>query len=492
MNASERRDLLRQIEDSEAVDSWRWKDLRIWPLVRMLIAFQSYDRLEPGAGSSLTPVAQIGGRARRTVSALVASTAISPRMPKADAVFFGDGVSGLWLRGRWFDRLTDPLRDVLEQEGLSSHQLEISDAAHAPRFRSSDGVGQQMKRIWMLGRIARTDHLHAPGLPAIASAIDRAGVDPEVLSARSLSLHAHFVEHAATWFAGRLRRSGARVGFGVDYGAQSMAFYLACARSGLPSVEIQHGLQGLMHWAYSDWTKVPRDGYDLLPRYYWVWSEHEAESILKWSSQLPRHQPLIGGNLWLERWLRAEPQDELVQEIRKDPRLTQGGSDRRRVLLTLEAHYPDPVVSDLLGALVSSTLDELQWWIRLHPTTGSSERSQALARIKNWGLTEVDLSKAEDVPLYALLPHMDVHLTHRSSVVVEAARFGVPSVMLDLEGEAFFPVEAEGGGVFVSQDRAALTSMLVNLPRCHATRPQKTKDAASLVRSLLDSSSVSG
>ena len=68
------------------------------------------------------------------------------------------------------------------------------------------------------------------------------------------------------------------------------------------------------------------------------------------------------------------------------------------------------------------------------------------------------VQRVTDWPLYALLRHMRVHVTAASSVVLEAARFGVPSVIYHLDGTDLFPAELARGQARFAADVAALRS----------------------------------
>ena len=55
--------------------------------------------------------------------------------------------------------------------------------------------------------------------------------------------------------------------------------------------------------AYGRWNKLPEAGYELLPKFFWVWSEVEAQAIDNWNRIVKQwHQPYIGGNPWLNLW----------------------------------------------------------------------------------------------------------------------------------------------------------------------------------------------
>jgi hypothetical protein len=52
---------------------------------------------------------------------------------------------------------------------------------------------------------------------------------------------------------------------------------------------------------------------------------------------------------------------------------------------------------------------------------------------KNWNLDD-----ASQLPLYAILPNIDLHVTLYSSVVIEAELFGIPSIVSAQFGEEYY------------------------------------------------------
>jgi hypothetical protein len=64
-----------------------------------------------------------------------------------------------------------------------------------------------------------------------------------------------------------------------------------------------------------------------------------------------------------------------------------------------------------------------------------------------------------DAPLPLLLSHADVHLTHNSSVVQEAARMGLPSVVIDSHALDVYPELQTGWAVFAADTQSALAAL---------------------------------
>jgi len=104
---------------------------------------------------------------------------------------------------------------------------------------------------------------------------------------------------------------------------EGMAFNLACRNLAFfPSI-FNTAFKGFALGLWR-WNNVPEAGYELLPRFFWVWSDFEAEAIRRWSSKLsPWHQPIVGGNLFLDllaffRVWDRQHYDNKIRDFKRD------------------------------------------------------------------------------------------------------------------------------------------------------------------------------
>jgi hypothetical protein len=272
----------------------------------------------------------------------------------------------------------------------------------------------------------------------------------------------------------------------VDYNQVSMAFAAACAEVGIPAVEIQHGSQGELHWAYGRWRSVPASGYELLPSIYWTWSELEAGFINEWAAATEgRHRAIPGGNLWLRSW--SDASSEMVQ--RYDERLRAPAGVTATVLCTLQPGLTDGHQLSLLRQAVQASPPGWRWWLRAHPTMSELEREQLAAYAAAFGRL-VELEQPRTLPLSALLRATTVHVTHSSSTVVEAAELGVPSVLTSAQGAALFHQAVEDGTATVVTTPDELVAsiaerVVLQRPGWTPARPRSEPRPDLLLRDLL-------
>lgn len=483
-------EVVNRLEHDYPVEEWVIDGIHAWPFLRINLNFDLYRAYHSPAVSSGTPlvgryaasgIGLLRNMARYAYSALSDSGKNGTIGTKAGAVFLSDGVSFVELDGYWFDKYCDPLiRLVREKEQAGSVLLAIQHEYLVPRFSESVFVQPRLDLYKIRSKLVRgrVPAMRMPEYECAVAAINGSGLPARLPGARQLAAQVSTLRSVSGWFKRILERTSPDVAFVVSYyGLEGMAFNVACRELGIPSVDLQHGLQGDLHAAYGRWHKVPSTGYEMLPSIFWCWSESERETIERWSSPVSSwHRAFVGGNLWLKQWL--DPTNDLVgaydRRIRSVTETTPGA---KRVLVTLQSGLAgEETLAPLLEAMGASEPD-WRWWIRLHPCM-LRERQRIRDMLKAHGITGFELDMPSDLPLYAVLRHVDVHVTHSSSTVVEAGILGVPSVVFSEYGAEFFPslmassrVRAafSGAGIVsaIREQAGAAGNLAWPLPRCY-------------------------
>jgi N-acetyl sugar amidotransferase len=450
--------LVARLEGLAPVDEWRSDELRIWPLVRAQLAA----RLDEVPAPPRTPSATYATMMRRVRHRLEAER--NDRWRKArlrtdyDLAVLSDGVSKVHRKAGFEDRLCEPVIRTAELLGLRSILFDPGSPP-LPRARASHLVQGELDLARFQARahsLVAPRKLRTPGLRAILNDPVWGGADAlQVLDLARVHRLSGETEAMARVFARALQKAGRpRLAFLVDYTLQSFAFTLACRRLGIPTVELQHGVQGAEHWAYAGWTRVPAGGYELLPDVYWVWSAAEAAVIDAWATRETGRRAFVGGNVDLTTWLRNRPES------------TKGATAGRCVLVTLQTGMTGPLQLAPIADAIALSPEDWRWTVRLHPTMSAAEASVARAQLEGEGVTFSD-PRRESV--FDALAKADGHVTHASSVISEAAMLGVPSVTLHPSAPRRFPVEhadgravsAEtGSGVVATIERQGVTEFV--------------------------------
>jgi hypothetical protein len=216
----------------------------------------------------------------------------------------------------------------------------------------------------------------------------------------------------------------------------------ACRQMGVPTVDIQHGGQGPYHYLTTHFTRVPDDGYALLPDYFWCWSHANRDFIRPWfPGRARRHEPLVGGNRNVAKWLTvgdkllSEEERAYVAQLRQRPKV---------VLVTLGYAVEDILPEALVEAARSTP--EWHWLFRLHPLHRDPAAVEAVqGKLRSGGVNGFEIAMPTQVRLHAILSAVDHHLTPFSTTCREAAAFGVPTTIVDPVGRTYFSDEIDQG-----------------------------------------------
>jgi glycosyltransferase involved in cell wall biosynthesis len=471
---------INELEAAFPVDAWRCGDVHLWPWYRVRLYIDAVnDMLE--ASPSMKPLprlAHLAGRAARAIGR-VPLASWRDRHGNAtiergtSAVLLSDGMSFTRLGEGWYDRVMDPVMQGLVTRGHAALKLTPLAEAHVPRLEPSRFVQPRIDAIKLLAKRPPMP-IETPRLAALRqAAATRFAVpapDEAWLRVQAARLHA-----LAGWFARALRASGAALAFvNTYYSLEGQAFVLAARRLNLRSIDLQHGMQGPQHAAYASWRRLPAAGYSTLPDEFWVWSEEDADVIRAWSAGARAPRPRVTGNYWLDRW--RDDQEPMVATFLAEAAAQRGGCDKQ-VLVSLIWGVGESEEIDRLIEAARQCPRSVGWWWRLHPVE-SHRRAELAARLERSGLDGSRVGAATDLPLYALLRRADVVVSHSSTVIAEAAQFGIPSVVASDYGAALHEGLVREGIVVHANEPAAIARAVLAAAGCAAQRPPSAAPAS--------------
>jgi len=448
------------METNFPVDRWMVDGVHVWPIVRLHLYYSFFDfqffATEPVRAGVIKPmdVARLGFRVFRSLWRFISATisdsdnCLRPN-GQYDVLFLNYNTYMTLLNGSWYSRVCDPFIEQLSEKGMTSLMLTGGYDYSIPRFTKSVFIQPHlvMHRLWgMVGRSSGNDALVE--LREIEAHAKASGLFSESFAlVAPIERHLRQIRGIACYFKRILTSTRPKAVFVTCYyGTESMACILACNELGIPTIDIQHGSQGAFHVGYGQWNRVPPLGYELLPTFFWCWGESEAAAIREWSASLPVHQPMVGGNLFLERWVAGNDDtvrayDKILADLKRPNR------DRVHILYTLNGCTKDELKAmvDILDAVNRSGLESF-FWVRLHPIS-LDQKSLVRRTLEESGIRNADVENSTVLPLYAILRHVDVHMTEFSSVVIEAESFHVPSVIGELGVVSFRDQIATGWAV---------------------------------------------
>lgn len=425
--------LLNDLERRHDVNRMTHDGVLIWPLLRMAIGTHliAHELKEAQPNERLgTGTAKWWHAARGLLQLLPGAG----RPPATDLLFYTQNRFGEVWDGTFHDRYNDPVILAARELGLRSMVVEHRTgipvqeprAVECERYDASPALGIATV-LHSYG--TKPDPRLIEGLPALIDDVALAGAAPSWAYLAS-QLHDFGIYR---WFHRRLLTAARpqAVLLVCWYAVENMAVLHECARLGIRTVDLQHGVQGNAHLAYGNWASLPHGGYSLMPDAFWCWDEASAAGIGSWAGE-GRITARALGDPWLERALTGAS-------------ATLWRNDGRKKVL-YAAFMPDPLPAILVQAM-KETLGTCQWVVRTHPATPElpSILHELLAAESLDG--SVRISPASEMPMGNALRGCDLHITPYSSTVLEAAALGVPSLAIHRNAIDLFPEALANGSL---------------------------------------------
>jgi hypothetical protein len=348
----------------------------------------------------------------------------------------------------WFGPIPDTFRYYMEKLGYNVFSIEYNNSGffRIPRYSKSyiyqhiinnSKIKAKINTILMRNKLK----VNLPQFSQFVEYLKSNRIDNSLISEKTLIYKYYYIRILANQFKKLLIKSKVKICFEITYyNIESFALTLACKELNIPTVDIQHGLQGKMHLAYSSWNIIPNSGYQLLPQYFWVWTQEDSNVINEWAFKSnENHLLYTGGNLWIDFWKqKGNPLLETYQNLfnieLKDKKI------ELKILISLN---PGCDRNDIIFKILEKSPQSWFWWIRLHPSMKDKEKIREI--INSTQLKNYSLDQATDLPLPIILKNVDLHITNFSSVIIEAEQFGVPTIFTHPDSELIFPDQIKRG-----------------------------------------------
>lgn len=280
----------------------------------------------------------------------------------------------------------------------------------------------------------------------------------------------------------------------------NMPLCLACHRLGVPIFDLQHGLISDTPdnpYYFSGRRHVFHDG--VLPSGVLCWDK-ESVATLKCISWFQNKELISVGNPWFGRFVDNSADDDLVQRERAKLACEKG--DKPVVLVTLQHnmrdfagdYVTDGVMVDALREVIKNTSERYLWLIRLHPSQMAGSEKTHLIRYLEChfgGSANVLWQSSSRSPMPLVLAMADLHITHFSSTVVEAANFGVHSALLDPhicpggKHETFYRHEIDNGFAEVVEARVEAIEDFIAKRLAHLDKQSKSYYSCEPIKQFL-------
>jgi hypothetical protein len=205
------------------------------------------------------------------------------------------------------------------------------------------------------------------------------------------------------------------------YGTYGFGIIMACKEQQIKVYDLQHGVAGASyHRAYCNWTRHPKEGYQMMPDGYWCWNRQDQLAIQKWGAGIfTPPEVIVGGKL--EKLIHDK---QLVPTKRYNDDLKTLKSRLFSKIIVISIQHE--ILSEIFIQLIKESPKNWLWCIRCHPSYGPSTELINLARKES----NCEYLISSKLPAYSLLNIADCHVTLWSTFTLDAYYSGVPTVLL--------------------------------------------------------------
>ncbi|MFZ6035965.1 MAG: hypothetical protein ACOYUK_02390 [Patescibacteria group bacterium] len=456
MNQNKTFDLIRKIEKECPVNSWVVDDMRIWPIVRVLIfgAAERENAMSTLKKSYLSHTKKIIKDLLRVIDAIINDREHNSYRPhQADILFYSSTVNRIKIGNHYYERFFDPIIEELSNNNFTSFSIEESNYREYlyPRNNKSFLIQPLLSFGSLYNFITyRRSRLtyYLPEYERMLTIVKNDLNDASFLEIKSILKLTSLILTYKKIFLAILRRIKPKLVMMTNYYSPNrFALILACRELLIPTADIQHGTQDEMHPAYAHWDTIPPEGYELLPDYFLLWGDGSEQKTYSWiHKRKTPHKIITIGNLLLNKFKHRE-----FSELQKDASTIESIIRSKKAIINILITAQNIPLPDWLFDSIMGSDQSWHWWLRLHPGHKyllTSIQKQIAQRDIHERIT---IPEATTLPLYLLLPYMSLHVTQTSSVIIEAHQFNINTILIDHNGAKKYPG-------YITESRAALAT----------------------------------
>ena len=492
-------DYINEIENKYPVLDWCAAGFCVWPPLRIHITTQIFLRSSQDLRTFDYEVKpniykQIGGLAKGHIDGIVSKYRDKDKNQKiaeADFIFLSNPLCKTLVNDHWYDKFCDPIRQELYNRGYYSLHLEMGHDYRIPRYNSGIFLQSKLDYLKIKSRLFpyKTITNEWEGFGEMLEGLEH---DWNIkISPKQVLSYVRYIHLLSNWYLDIIKRMQIKACLMICYySLEGMALCLACKKQGIPSIDIQHGVQGSGHRAYSRWTKVPQQGYELLPRIFWCWSDYEANIISEWGKRAgDQHKAIVAGNPWLNKYQEFTKNDLYRAECTEFDKLI---ANKQKILLICLSGIPFYRVGldEFLLDTIKSSDPSFLWLVRMHPGE-LSYKEKINAQLKEYGIINYNVELATKLPLQLILEYTTVHLTHWSTTALEAAAYNIPTIFLDKKGPELFKEQISSELWYFADDSESLWKAIDNVNDRGKKCGKPTADLKESVSLLLEIMGIS-
>ena len=234
------------------------------------------------------------------------------------------------------------------------------------------------------------------------------------------------------------------------YDIIKMAMIISGKKYGVKFIEIQHG--GAEDNVYLPYHKKTID-YQMLPDYFWCWSESDKDLIIEHNGNFKFLIPFIGGSMWLKKFVSNE-----INPVTKEEEMFFVRIKEKYKKIILVCLQPVFLLDKVIKETILNETGDFLFLVRFHPHITIKERNE----IKNTlgGQTNIETEMASKINLFYLFKNCDVQLTHSSTTAMESLTFNLPTIVCSKYGYDFYKEQIKDGVILFSDNSEEIINII--------------------------------
>jgi len=428
-------ELINEFEQTFRVENWKVNNLHIWPAIRipLMTAWEQtlyYKDLDISRNKTTTYYRVISDL-KQLILGLLSKN--NNTVKNYEAGVWGLDVERLLIDGKYYSPYGDGLRDLEFKNELLCLDLTLKSVKvnHYPCADITLGY-LSSRYIAKLYSMIKIRTVKAPLSDAVLWCEER-GLPSVGLTLSNLAYQYELLRLVKNYFVRIIQTYKMKICFKVCwYDHVGMALSWACKELTIPCYDLQHGIAGAtISRAYSSWSSIPPEGYNLIPDGFWCWTDSDAKAIRSWGSKLSTPiKVFVGGNVWNRVW--KDNKLSITPSLNNKVK-----SDNIKILFTLQPMWSS-AVPDLLADLIKKSPIGWTWLIRCHPMN-MENMSLIDCELKKINTNSIiDLVNTTKQLLPSVLMNVDIHITGWSAVVFDAKEFGIKSILCHPSAKILF------------------------------------------------------
>ena len=433
MNRQEVLAFVSNIEKCYPTNKWKKHGIHVWPIIRIYLSmYLCLQETPKEIYLDNKPLIKLNFLDKiRALTFLCRSLFI-----KTDALFIGTNNYRVNVGKFWMNKFYDIFALILIKNKKNVIIAELGSKEHKKYFNYKYLFFLDAFK-WIYFKVYRhTKKIHGENSldgfnDFVSQSYKLLEFDSKESFEKAINVHIKRVFWEANYYYWLMRIISPKIVLGLNYyNSQMLGLNIACNKLQIPSVDIQHGGIGKLHFAYYGWDDLPKLGYEALPKYYWTWSTEEADLINSWGNKTAFHKAICYENPWVFVF-----KDETIYKTFFDS--ISHNLPKNLILVSLQSiKFKD---LNHLASIILNTKSKFNWAFRVHPTNINSIQEIKL-QLDSFGIENCYIiEEASHLSLPIILKNTLLNITEFSGVCLEASEFGVKTIITCDYGVELYP-----------------------------------------------------